>query len=155
MLIEFADQVEMVKQTALAHGVPLIRYVDAPRSGTGPERVDVFLDNMLQALTRPLSETEKQSGRYIPPEQPRVFFEGTLDAAQDFYQRAKPILLTGRAPIAMYTDGLPIIIPTEERVAEMLKGTSHRPDEVVSLQSDRKTQRGATIEKGTGVEFPR
>lgn len=30
-----------------------------------------------------------------------------------------------------WTDGLPIILPTEERVEEMLKGTSHRPDEVV------------------------
>jgi hypothetical protein len=30
-----------------------------------------------------------------------------------------------------WTDGLPIILPTEERVAHMLKGTSARPDEVV------------------------
>jgi hypothetical protein len=30
-----------------------------------------------------------------------------------------------------WTDGLPIILPTEERVEEMLKGTSHPPDEIV------------------------
>jgi hypothetical protein len=30
-----------------------------------------------------------------------------------------------------WTDKLPIILPTEERVAEMLKHTSHKPDEVV------------------------
>jgi hypothetical protein len=30
-----------------------------------------------------------------------------------------------------WTDGLPIILPTEERVAEMLTGTKHAPDEVV------------------------
>jgi hypothetical protein len=30
-----------------------------------------------------------------------------------------------------WTDGLPIELPTEERVAEMLKGTSHKPDETV------------------------
>ncbi|MBV9179681.1 MAG: hypothetical protein JO356_00085 [Acidobacteria bacterium] len=30
-----------------------------------------------------------------------------------------------------WTDGLPIILPTEERVAEMLSGTSHDRDEVV------------------------
>lgn len=30
-----------------------------------------------------------------------------------------------------WTDFLPIILPTEERVAAMLKGTSHKPDEVV------------------------
>src|SRR5205823_11444724 len=30
-----------------------------------------------------------------------------------------------------WTDKLPIILPTEERVAAMLAHTSHRPDEVV------------------------
>lgn len=30
-----------------------------------------------------------------------------------------------------WTDGLPIILPTEERVRKMLTGTSHSPDEVV------------------------
>ena len=30
-----------------------------------------------------------------------------------------------------YTDFLPIVLPTEERVQAMLKGTSHRPDEIV------------------------
>jgi hypothetical protein len=30
-----------------------------------------------------------------------------------------------------WTDQLPIVLPTEARVAEMLKGTSHKPDEVV------------------------
>ena len=30
-----------------------------------------------------------------------------------------------------YTDFMPVILPTEEKVAEMLKGTSHDPDEVL------------------------
>jgi hypothetical protein len=30
-----------------------------------------------------------------------------------------------------WTDGLPIILPTEARVTAMLKGTSHKPDEVI------------------------
>jgi hypothetical protein len=30
-----------------------------------------------------------------------------------------------------YTDGFPVVLPTEARVAAMLKGTSHRPDEMV------------------------
>src|SRR6185312_5649943 len=30
-----------------------------------------------------------------------------------------------------WTDNLPIVLPTEERVAEMLAGTRHKPDEVV------------------------
>ena len=30
-----------------------------------------------------------------------------------------------------WTDYLPIVLPTEEKVTEMLKGTRHKPDEVV------------------------
>ena len=30
-----------------------------------------------------------------------------------------------------WTDHFPIVLPTEERVAEMLTGTSHAPDEIV------------------------
>jgi hypothetical protein len=35
------------------------------------------------------------------------------------------------APHAEYTDGLPVIPPTQDRVARMLKGTRHKPDEVI------------------------
>ena len=34
---------------------------------------------------------------------------------------------------------MPIILPTEERVAAMLKGTSRKPDEVVSKMGARET----------------
>jgi hypothetical protein len=40
-------------------------------------------------------------------------------------------------PIAKYTDGLPIIIPTEEKVAAMLTGTSHKAGEIVARQLAR------------------
>jgi hypothetical protein len=46
-------------------------------------------------------------------------FTDTADNLQDYY------LNNG------YTDFLPIILPTEEKVDAMLKGTSHHPDEVV------------------------
>ena len=35
-------------------------------------------------------------------------------------------------PMTLWTDGLPVIIPTEEKVAAMLKGTSHAPTELIS-----------------------
>ncbi len=144
----------MLHQTALANGVPRIRYVDVPRSGSGPKRVEAFLATMLKCLTDPLTEEERQSGRYVPPAQPRVMFEGTLQDAQAFYQQTKPILTTGRAPIAKYTDGLPIIIPTEELVEEMLTGTSHKPDEVIALQSARGGQDGSSRPTGTMTNGP-
>ena len=33
------------------------------------------------------------------------------------------------------TDGLPIVPPTEHKVAEMLRGTSHKPDELSQQDS--------------------
>jgi hypothetical protein len=135
VLIDLEDQHNMVEQEALISGVPSIRYLPASRTLPGPEDVEKWIEPMFEALTRPLTEKEKESGMYNPP-QPRVLFEGTLDEAEEFYQQTKWIPLPVKAPIAIYTDGFPVRVPTEERVQEMLKGTSHKPDEVITLQAD-------------------
>jgi hypothetical protein len=57
------------------------------------------------------------------------------------------------APLAVYTDGFPVRIPTEERVKAMLKGTSHRPEEVLTLQADVKSPMGELRKKGDLVRF--
>jgi len=158
VLIDFADQENMVKQEALTGGVPNIRYLHASRTLPGPEDVDNWIEPMLEALTRPLTEQEKESGRY-EPQQPRVLFEGTLDEAETFYQQTKHIPSPLNAPISIYTDGLPIRVPTEERVREMLAGTSHKPDELITYQSDRPGMAGgfggaiAGKKKGDVVRF--
>ncbi|MFC2023032.1 hypothetical protein ACFLTL_02630 [Chloroflexota bacterium] len=81
-------------------------------------------------------DKEQESGLYVPPPPPRIAFEGTLDDAQDFFQQTTPVANCRNCPIAKYTDGLPIIIPTEEKVIEMLTGTSHSPEEEVAYQLD-------------------
>ncbi|MCP5144454.1 MAG: hypothetical protein H6978_06490 [Gammaproteobacteria bacterium] len=74
----------------------------------------------LAALTRPLTDAEQQTGTYRPPANPDIAAEGDLAAVQQaFYAQG-------------FTDGLPIIPPTEGNVAAMLKGTHHRADEVVA-----------------------
>ncbi|MFC1901212.1 hypothetical protein ACFLYN_06445, partial [Chloroflexota bacterium] len=159
VLVDLEDQDNMVEQEALLNGVPKIRYLHASRTLPGPEDVERFIDEMFAGLTTPLAEEEKESGTYSPPQQ-RILIEGTLDEAQEFYQQTKWIPLPVEAPIAIYSDGFPIIVPTEERVAEMLKGTSHRPEEVLTYQEDRTATRGEatsdgrlTIEKGDVVRF--
>jgi hypothetical protein len=109
---------------------------------------------MFEALTRPLTREETAGGVHSIPSD-RVLFEGTLDEAQEFYQQTDVIpSLKNNAPIARYTDGLPIIVPTEERVASMLKGTSHRPDELIVYQSEhRGFMGGDPAEKGSPVTF--
>ncbi len=46
-----------------------------------------------------------------------------------------------------YTDYLPIILPTEERVADMLKGTSHKPDEIIKVLDWPGGRREVTVER--------
>jgi hypothetical protein len=151
VLIDLEDQQNMVRQEALAQGVPNIRFIHASRTLSGDADVDRLIGPVLDGLTRPLTEKEKESGMWQPP-WGRVLFEGTLDEAEDFYQKTEWVPHPVSAPIAVYSDGLPVRIPTEERVREMLKGTSHRPDELITAQSDRLSFRGE-IKKGDPVRF--
>ncbi|UCC16534.1 MAG: hypothetical protein JSU58_09225 [Dehalococcoidales bacterium] len=155
VVVDLADQEQMVKQESLVNGVPKIRYLHASRVLPGPEDVEIFVEPMLQELLRPLNEEEKESGIYTIP-QKRIIFEGTLEEAQDFYQQTEWIPLPVEAPLAKYTDGFPIIVPTEEKVAWMLTGTSRKPDEILTRQADLKTVGVAweTLEpKGEVIRF--
>jgi hypothetical protein len=137
----FADQINFARNVALINGSPNIRWIDVPRVGSAVERVATFIDKALKALTEPLTAKEKESGLYTPPEQPKVVFEGTLEDAQVFFQQTTPVANCRNCPIAKMTDGLPIIIPTEEKVKEMLTGTSHKPEEAIYLYSMNATSK--------------
>lgn len=141
----------MVKQTALTNGCPNIRVVDAPRVGTGPERVATFIDKIYAALTTPLTSTEKESGTYNPPPDPRICFTGTLLDAQAFYPH---VTVQVQGPIAQWTDGLPIIIPTEAAVKEMLTGTSHAATETIKAYNYNTTTHTYTQSANATVMSP-
>jgi hypothetical protein len=159
VVVDLEDQWQMVEEEAMVSGVPKVRYLHASRTLPGPQDVDNWINKVFAELTRPLNEEEKKSGLYSPPH-PRVLFEGTLEEAEEFYQQERYIKMPVEAPLAIYTDGLPIVVPTEERVKEMLKGTSHRPEEVVTLQADREAFQGEatpdgslSLKKGDVVRF--
>ena len=75
-------------------------------------------------MTKPLTAKEKKSGKWAV-EEPRILFEGTLEEAEEFYKQTEKIPGLLNTPFAKYTDGLPVVIPTEERVKEMLD--RHQP----------------------------
>jgi hypothetical protein len=152
ILIDLADQEEMVKQEALVNGVPNVRYIHASRILAGPVDVDRLINPIMDGLLRPLTAKEKESGIHSPP-QSRIIFEGTLDEADAFFSQTRHVPKPLDAPISIYTDGLPVRLPTEERVKEMLKGTSHRPDEMVTYQSDRGQRMFEPVKKGDVVRF--
>lgn len=151
VLIDFEDQHEMVKQESLAAGVPNLRYLPASRILPGPEDVDQWIETLVNELVRPLTDKEKTAGLH-DPDRNRILFEGTLFEAEEFYQQTQFVPEPLNAPISVYCDGLPVVLPTEERVAAMLKGTSHKPDELITYQTDRKGF-GGRFKKGDVVKF--
>ena len=102
-----------------------------------------FIPQFIEALTKPLTEEEKKSGMYKPEIPPRIAMTGTYTEVQEFFQGSPKGF---SSPIAKWTDGLPITPPTEELVARMLTGTSHKPDEVVNPKMGPKELK-VTVEK--------
>ena len=96
------------------------------------EGIAAAMKNVVEALTRPLTPEEK-SPKQQTGKTPRIAFKGSLQEVNRFYYRKG------------WTDGLPIIPPTEEAVAEMLTGTDLPPDHIVATIIPRKGK--ATIEK--------
>ena len=153
----YGDQDEAFEQAGTLSGSPHLRRVHVSRTMQGPEDVNRFLPSLLDALVRPLSKDEKAGGA-LALKDDRILFEGTIEEAQEFYQQTERIpTLRYNAPIAKYTDGLPVVVPTEEAVARMLKGTSHKPDEIIAHQSERAEfafqARGQAIAKGMPVKW--
>ena len=156
--IIFEDQDKVWEEACRLNGVPNIRRVWGSRHIPGPEDVPTWIDDLMDALVRPLTNVEKNPPEW-KVENPRYIFEGTMLEAIEFFNQETPIpQLYNNAPIMKFTDGLPIVPPTEELVEKMLKGTSHKPDEVIIYQADRKLgdrvqQMGSSGIKGDPVHF--
>ncbi len=94
--------------------------------------IDEALDDIIGALTSPLTDEEK-SPEVNTVSEPKIAFKGTYDQINQFYYRKG------------WGDGLPITPPTQARVDEMLKGTDLPPYHVVTKLIPRMGK--ATIEK--------
>ncbi len=95
-----------------------------------------MMQAIVDALTKPLTDKEKISGE--PPEskpEPRLLPPDTEANLQRLFKQKD------------WTDYLPITLPTESRVAEMLKGTSRKAAEIVKTLSWPGGSRPLTIEK--------
>ncbi|MDR2908779.1 MAG: hypothetical protein LBU86_02705 [Oscillospiraceae bacterium] len=95
------------------------------------EKVETALmENVIRSLTAaPAQETQEPES--AEPEKRDVIFRGDLDAVNDyFYER-------------LWTDGLPIVPPTAEKIEAFLKFTERSPDEIISLLPHE--QREATV----------
>ncbi|MFC1861535.1 hypothetical protein ACFLYL_04625, partial [Chloroflexota bacterium] len=95
--------------------------------------VSAMMDDIIAALTLPLIAEEESPQSKRTEELPRIAFKGNMEEVNRFYYRRG------------WTDGLPIIPPTEEAVREMLTGTDLPPDHVVAMIIPRLGK--ATVEK--------
>jgi len=86
--------------------------------GNDPITGKPIIQEIIGALINPLSEEDKKKG-FIERPTPRLVPPDTAENLTRLF------LENG------WTDGLPIVLPTQARVDEMLKGTSHKPDELV------------------------
>jgi len=121
-----------VKNAVSAKGMPNLRFAFIPHPvaytpaeecrkkllGDDPITGRKVLSEIIEGLTKPLTEEEKKAGLLERPRE-RLIGPDTPDNLQALFRDNG------------WTLYLPIVLPTEEKVAEMLKGTSHRPDEKV------------------------
>jgi hypothetical protein len=96
-------------------------YIDGPDAVTGRP----FMQELIDALTRPLSDAER-----LPSPRRGGVGGGVRSTPRvvepDTEENLHQLFLENR-----WTDCLPIILPTEERVRAMLAQTSRQPEEVV------------------------
>jgi hypothetical protein len=86
--------------------------------GNDPVSKRPFVQEVIEGLTHPLDEQDIQ-GLSFERTTPRLLEPDTEENLLRLFEENR------------WTDFLPIILPTEERVEAMLKGTSHPPDKVV------------------------
>jgi hypothetical protein len=122
----------LARATAQANGMPRTRQAFVPQpvvdlsraelrayiEGNDPVSKRGFMQEVIEALTRPL-EADDIKGLSFERTTPRLLPADSEDNLRQLFIENN------------WTDYLPITLPTEERVAAMLKGTSHKPDEVV------------------------
>lgn len=122
----FAKQVYSI---SVNHGVPAPRvaiYPGAFAAHTREELIqntrNVLWPQIVEALTKPITEAEVAERRKAGVEDPKErVFVGTVDAVNRFFIEQR------------WSDGLPIIPPTVERVEEFLKYTDQPWDQVVAV----------------------
>ncbi len=124
---------DLARTNAYKRGMPNERFTFVPHpiwsktasemrrdlEGKDPITGKLVIQEIIEALTRPLSEDDKKTGLMQPSMGPKVYGPDTPDDLQQFFHDEG------------MTDYLPIILPTREKVDAMLKETSHKPDEVV------------------------
>jgi hypothetical protein len=109
---------------ATALGIPDVWVAEYP--GVIPnDSNEVFrqkvCDHLVPSLLQGFQTPPRPPAAAAEPEPRTVVHSGTLDAVQDHFTRQ------------LWTDGLPIVPPTIERIEAFLRHTSRQPDEIIGV----------------------
>jgi hypothetical protein len=132
----FANDAESASRSK---GMPGVRVISTrvPCESTVLEDIKAGIDgawnDIITALTKPLTIAEKDPVDEKKEAPTRIIFEGSLQEVNRFFYRRG------------WTDGFPIIPPTEEAVQEMLLGTDLPADHLLGKLQSRLGK--ATVEK--------
>ena len=131
--------IEDARSAASSRAMPGIRFVPitVPPESTVMEVIEKgtleAIEAIIKAAIMPLTEEERSPRPKQLEQNDRIIFRGTLDEVNRFYYQRG------------WTDGFPIIPPTEEKVAEMLTGTELPADTLLGKLLPRMGK--ATVEK--------
>ena len=95
-------------------------------NGNNPVTGKPVMQEIVEKFTKPLTAEEKKTGEIIRDKGPATFTETP--------EKLQKMFLDNR-----WTDFLPVVLPTEALVNDMLKATSHAPDEIVGKMSPTNT----------------
>ncbi len=128
------------------YGMPRVRIVTVPATEYNAAKDDVSLmdavvdgciDDIIDGLTKPLTETEKRSFDLTFDEGPKTFTGGSYSEAYEKFMEYCMDQHLG--------DGLALAPPTKEAVEWMLSGTTYPRDKVIGLMEPKLGK--ATVEK--------
>ena len=133
--------VDLVQAVGFKAGMPRLRFTFVPHPvsgrtgeqlrglalGESPGAGLTVIDGLVRALTAPLTAAESKTGdvdRPVPP----LLGANSEDDLQAMFREA------------WWSDGLPVVLPTPDRVEAMLKGTKRDPREVIGRMRPTATQ---------------
>ena len=123
---------KVVRSVATVNGMPGLRqvFVPQPIMGKTAAQLRAYVDGVDPISGRPVMQevVEGLTKPFTAEDRGPVEFDRATPrlVPADTAEHLEQLFLDNH-----WTDGLPIVLPTEARVAAMLAGTSRRPDEVV------------------------
>ena len=119
------------RTTAYNNGVPALRVALYPGAFASHSEQqlkentrNVLWPQILEALTTPITQEEIEANQQLEPADPQAaVFSGTIDEVNEFYSGM------------MWSDGMPIVPPTFERVNEFMNYTDYRWNRTIAVLS--------------------